>query len=153
MVAKIRRKKFKANFFQLINQKFLFQPRGFLPRELRILRSILVDNDDQEPVESFIESRDTLPRYSVNNFSPEIPYEFDGISDFEPKTNIRDKEYLRHSTLWSHQQLGDFIGISRDRVKPIKDEKQENQLPTYCNPPNPCPVGYTSKYPEFSYKI
>lgn len=33
-------------------------------------------------------------------------------------------------------------------MKPIfgaKSEKSDNVLPAYCNPPNPCPIGYTSK--------
>lgn len=34
-------------------------------------------------------------------------------------------------------------------VKNKNEVKTDATLPAYCNPPNPCPVGYTGKYYTF----
>lgn len=83
----------------------------------------------------------------------ELPVDYDGMDTLNPNPSIRDQEYLRHSTLWSHQRINNnnYKGNDRHRIhsssglKGIKDEKVDNPLPAYCTPPNPCPVGYTSK--------
>ncbi|OXU23834.1 hypothetical protein TSAR_007459 [Trichomalopsis sarcophagae] len=85
----------------------------------------------------------------------EMPIDYEAIDAINPKASIRDQEYLQHSTLWSHQQLNNYKTNDRHRIKPgaqaasknpEKGEKSpENQLPAYCTPPNPCPVGYTSE--------
>ncbi|KAL3265539.1 hypothetical protein HHI36_009744 [Cryptolaemus montrouzieri] len=63
--------------------------------------------------------------------------------------SIRDQEYLRHSSLWGTKYgADDSAGGDNQRVKPqhstgvTKEAKTKNTLPAYCNPPNPCPVGY-----------
>lgn len=78
----------------------------------------------------------------------EIPLDYENLDGLNLNPSIRDQEYLRHSTLWSHQRLNDKE-YERHRIQPggfrgTKDEKTENTLPAYCTPPNPCPVGYTS---------
>ncbi|KZC03824.1 Neuroendocrine protein 7B2 [Dufourea novaeangliae] len=78
----------------------------------------------------------------------ELPAEFDGMDTLNPNPSIRDQEYLRHSSLWSHQRNKE--PYNRQKIKPgsiknLKDEKTENALPAYCTPPNPCPVGYTNE--------
>ncbi|EFN84199.1 uncharacterized protein LOC105183415 [Harpegnathos saltator] len=83
----------------------------------------------------------------------ELPADYDAIDTLNPNPSIRDQEYLQHSTLWSHQHINNNNnnkGNGRHRIqsagiKGIKDEKTENPLPAYCTPPNPCPIGYTSK--------
>ncbi|XP_031846225.1 secretogranin_V domain-containing protein 7B2 [Nomia melanderi] len=81
----------------------------------------------------------------------ELPADFDGMDTLNPNPSIRDQEYLQHSSLWSHQHINNNKEPNgRQRIKPgsiknMKDEKTENTLPTYCAPPNPCPVGYTSE--------
>uniref|UniRef100_T1IPU4 Neuroendocrine protein 7B2 n=1 Tax=Strigamia maritima TaxID=126957 RepID=T1IPU4_STRMM len=62
-----------------------------------------------------------------------VPKEFDNDRQFQPDydtldTMIRDQEYLQHSSLWGHQYMAG---------------KPTFVLPAYCNPPNPCPKGYT----------
>lgn len=69
--------------------------------------------------------------------------DYDALLGGDPNPSLRDQEYLQHSTLWGHQYVsggsGDF---------PLKSGKQEVKtdagLPAYCDPPNPCPVGYTA---------
>ena len=100
----------------------------------------------KQQAEDSYEPQEPDQHISVNELSPEIPYDFDGIDGFALKNNIRDQEYLQHSSLWSRQNLGKYINFNRNNLKPIKEDTKENQLPAYCTPPNPCPVGYTSKF-------
>lgn len=50
-------------------------------------------------------------------------------------------------------------GEGEQRLKPDGAAKNLNQvktdasLPAYCNPPNPCPIGYTSKLSHISPSI
>lgn len=101
----------------------------------------LVDTSDT--VDPFTKNDDTPVRYSLlsealkNIDSDESDYE--GLVDDHPIPSIRDNEQLHHSTLWSYNV---------DAGKPLKPiyntrVKNEASLPAYCNPPNPCPVGYT----------
>ena len=84
--------------------------------------------------------------------------------------SLRDQEYLKHSSLFSGGSAGrhddtqgasscqiisarsltDFSFLSVDdeadqpTAKPASSSaSNENVLPAYCNPPNPCPIGYT----------
>lgn len=57
----------------------------------------------------------------------------DNLNNHNP--SLRDQEYLQHSSLWGGAAEGPL------RVKP--QVKTDASLPAYCNPPNPCPVGYT----------
>lgn len=62
--------------------------------------------------------------------------------------SIRDQEYLQHSSLWGSQYVSGGAGEGKQRLKPQgtfpnkQEVKSDNSLPAYCNPPNPCPVGY-----------
>lgn len=69
-------------------------------------------------------------------------YEFQG-SAFEDRPShpsIRDQELLQHSSLWGHQFVSGGGGELPNRIPPLF--KTDANLPAYCNPPNPCPVGY-----------
>jgi len=60
----------------------------------------------------------------------------------------RDQEYLQHSSLFGHKVISGGAGESTLKVKGQKvpsDVKTDAVLPAYCNPPNPCPVDYTSE--------
>uniref|UniRef100_A0A0B6Y076 Neuroendocrine protein 7B2 n=1 Tax=Arion vulgaris TaxID=1028688 RepID=A0A0B6Y076_9EUPU len=50
----------------------------------------------------------------------------------------RDQEHIEHSDLHGFQSVsgGTVVGASNN-----KEVKSDKQLPAYCNPPNPCPVG------------
>lgn len=56
--------------------------------------------------------------------------------------SIRDQEYLQHSNLWGHQYVSGGGGELPSNMK--HEVKTDAGLPAYCNPPNPCPVGFTS---------
>jgi len=70
--------------------------------------------------------------------------------DNPPPHQIRDQEHLEHSaSLWGHQYVQGGAGEGHQRLKPdgsipnMQVVKSDSILPAYCNPPNPCPVGYT----------
>jgi len=58
-----------------------------------------------------------------------------------PHPSLRDQEFLQHSSIWGHQFMSGGAGEGPRVVKP--QVKTDATLPAYCNPPNPCPVGYT----------
>ncbi|XP_059473409.1 neuroendocrine protein 7B2 [Neocloeon triangulifer] len=70
-----------------------------------------------------------------------------GSLDQQPPS-LRDQEFMQHSSLWGHQFVTGGAGEGKQRLKPdgtIKNQKQiktDAVLPAYCNPPNPCPIGY-----------
>lgn len=65
--------------------------------------------------------------------------------------SLRDREFLQHSSLWGNQYIAGGSGEGPQRLKPDgsilsqPQMKTDPTLPAYCNPPNPCPVGYTGK--------
>uniref|UniRef100_A0A336M3R4 Neuroendocrine protein 7B2 n=1 Tax=Culicoides sonorensis TaxID=179676 RepID=A0A336M3R4_CULSO len=68
--------------------------------------------------------------------------DYDSLLDNDNHSpSLRDQEYLQHSSLWGHQYVSGGAGEGPHRVKP--QVKTDASLPAYCNPPNPCPVGYT----------
>lgn len=62
--------------------------------------------------------------------------------DINPHPSIRDQEYLQHSNLWGHQYVSGGGGELPSNTK--HEVKSDTGLPSYCNPPNPCPVGFSS---------
>lgn len=58
-----------------------------------------------------------------------------------PSLSNRDSEYMQHNSLWGHQYMSGGGGEGPKMAKP--QVKSDATLPAYCNPPNPCPVGYT----------
>ncbi|XP_021344861.1 uncharacterized protein LOC110444832 [Mizuhopecten yessoensis] len=52
---------------------------------------------------------------------------------------LRDQEYLEQSPLWGYQSMSGGTGGGKENPKEVKTDKV---LPAYCNPPNPCPIGY-----------
>lgn len=100
-----------------------------------------------------VDTADTYLEYpeKVKELPIELPGDYDSMDTLNPNPSIRDQEYLRHSTLWSHQRVSDNDkDLYRSKIqsiglKGIKNEKTENPLPAYCTPPNPCPIGYTSE--------
>ncbi|KAH8310508.1 hypothetical protein KR044_001725, partial [Drosophila immigrans] len=54
--------------------------------------------------------------------------------------SLRDQEFMQHSSLWGHQYVTGGMGEGQNRYNTIV--KTDASLPAYCNPPNPCPVGY-----------
>ncbi|XP_026732915.1 neuroendocrine protein 7B2 [Trichoplusia ni] len=75
--------------------------------------------------------------------------DYDSLIDGNPNPSLRDQEYLQHSSLWGHQYVTGGAGEGEQRLQPSgvmpnhQMVKTDAVLPAYCNPPNPCPVGYT----------
>lgn len=58
------------------------------------------------------------------------------------RASIRDPEYIeQYPSLWGFQSVSGGTGDGKEHPKEVKTDKV---LPAYCNPPNPCPVGYTA---------
>ena len=57
--------------------------------------------------------------------------------------------FFDSSSLWGHQYVTGGAGEGEQRLQPSglvpnrQMIKTDAVLPAYCNPPNPCPVGYT----------
>nr|AAB41699.1 7B2 [Lymnaea stagnalis] len=56
--------------------------------------------------------------------------------------HARDQEHLEHSDLHGFQSVSGGTAEGAPNAKQVKSDKQ---LPAYCNPPNPCPVGKTAE--------
>lgn len=75
----------------------------------------------------------------------------EGQQDILGGPSLRDQEYLQHSSLWGHKYVAGGAGEGYQRLKPdgsganIQVVKTDAVLPAYCNPPNPCPKGYTAE--------
>ncbi len=58
---------------------------------------------------------------------------------------------MEHSSLWGHQYMQGGAGEGSQRLKPdgsvsnVQVIKTDAVLPAYCNPPNPCPLGYSGE--------
>lgn len=69
-----------------------------------------------------------------------------------PREPVPRKEFLEHSSLYGHQYMQGGAGEGTQRLKPdgsvanIQVIKSDSVLPAYCNPPNPCPIGYTGTF-------
>ncbi|CAG7838457.1 unnamed protein product [Allacma fusca] len=59
--------------------------------------------------------------------------------------SIRDTEYLQHSSLWGPKYMsgGSDGSLKIKGVQKPAGRKTDAVLPAYCNPPNPCPVGFS----------
>lgn len=103
---------------------------------------------DYDGGESYIDSLplndgalDLMARVSKGLEAEQMDY--DSLLDGDPNPSLRDQEYLQHSSLWGHQFVSGGAGEGPHRPKP--QIKTDASLPAYCNPPNPCPVGYTEE--------
>lgn len=96
-----------------------------------------------------VDDEDLAPRRVAKEFPPTFRIRHDGSQNFLGPS-IRDQEYLQHSSLWGNQYMQGGAGEGKQRLKPdgsIKNGqaiKTDAVLPAYCNPPNPCPKGYTA---------
>ncbi|XP_039285681.1 neuroendocrine protein 7B2 [Nilaparvata lugens] len=68
-----------------------------------------------------------------------------------PSPSLRDQEYIQHSTLWGHHYLSGGNGEGSHRISfggnggGTAKVKSDASLPAYCNPPNPCPLGFAGE--------
>lgn len=87
----------------------------------------------------------------LENEETSYPVDFENLSD-NPSPSLRDQEYLQHSSLWGHQFVAGGAGEGKQRLKPDGSMKNQQQvksdatLPAYCNPPNPCPIGFSGRH-------
>lgn len=67
--------------------------------------------------------------------------DYDAGMDQLSHPSVRDSEHMQHSNLFGSQYMSGGGGEGPHLLKP--QVKTDATLPAYCNPPNPCPVGYT----------
>lgn len=82
----------------------------------------------------------------------ESPDVFSGDLTMHP--SLRDREYMSHGHLLGNMlaQFPPGSSYGTMRIKPsggnspsaTTERKTEGVLPAYCNPPNPCPIGYSA---------
>lgn len=109
-----------------------------------------------EPISSPIKempSRLSLMARATKDLEAE-QLDYDSILSGNQNPSLRDQEYMRHSSLWGHHyitggssEIGpQYLANSNGDNIPHHfklQPKTDATLPAYCNPPNPCPVGYT----------
>lgn len=100
-----------------------------------------IDQSDSyiDPMNDMPSQLALMARASKDLESEQLDY--DALMDGNPSPSLRDQEFVQHSSLWGHQYVSGGAGEGPHRLKP--QIKTDATLPAYCNPPNPCPVGYT----------
>lgn len=84
-----------------------------------------------------------------------FPIDYDSLGDNNIHPSLRDQEFLEHSSLFGNQYVSGGAGEGKQILRPegslknIHEVKSDSTLPAYCNPPNPCPVGYTGSTPTY----
>lgn len=94
------------------------------------------------------------PRSLVKELEEEqmYPLDYDTLGEANLHPSLRDQEFLEHSSLWGNQFMSGGAGEGKQLLKPEgslknrQEVKTDATLPAYCNPPNPCPLGYSGKY-------
>ncbi|VEN40466.1 unnamed protein product [Callosobruchus maculatus] len=81
----------------------------------------------------------------------EPPFDYDSNGELNLLPSIRDQEYLQHSSLWGNQYVSGGAGEGNQMLRPDgmrnkQEVKTDSTLPAYCNPPNPCPIGYNEDH-------
>lgn len=77
-----------------------------------------------------------------------FPLDYDALEENNLHPSLRDQEFLEHSSLWGGQLVSGGAGKGHQQLKQQgslgnkAELKTDTTLPAYCNPPNPCPVGY-----------
>ncbi|XP_055849795.1 neuroendocrine protein 7B2 [Episyrphus balteatus] len=130
---------------------------GFLPLSVKdhyfsdaLLREIVdrMGKDLIDPTDTYIDPMADIPSHLalMARASDDLEAEqmdYDALLDGNPNPSLRDQEYLQHSSLWGHQFVTGGGDESPHRSK--AHIKTDATLPAYCNPPNPCPYGYTDE--------
>jgi hypothetical protein len=142
---------FKGKFEFSICENFLFNTDFFfqdhylsdaLLQEIvdRMGKDLVEAEYDAEVMNDMPAQLALMARASKNMENERLDYDamMDGSN---PSPSLRDQEFMQHNALWGHQYVSGGAGEGPHRLKP--QVKTDASLPAYCNPPNPCPVGYT----------
>lgn len=91
------------------------------------------------------------PLVMADNSSPNMRTTSERASSVESngETNEERGEYIDHPlALFGHQYVQGGAGEGKQLLGPdgtfenVQVIKSDNAIPSYCNPPNPCPIGY-----------
>lgn len=104
---------------------------------------------DPMPLNEMPSARLSLMSRAGNKVLEAEQMDYDSLLDGNPNPALRDQEFAQHSSLWGHHFVsgghgegGDSMPAGFGRMPQIKTDAS---LPAYCNPPNPCPVGFTEE--------
>lgn len=158
---------FCIGFCCLINNSLAYY--SDLPKDHYLSDSLLRDIvdavgkdfvDDTDYMDTLpVSHRLALMARASKDLEAEQMMDYEGLLEGNPNPSLRDQEYLQHSSLWGHQYVSGGAGegesarkyqqrsmasqysiLGPHQIKP--QVKTDASLPAYCNPPNPCPVGY-----------
>lgn len=96
--------------------------------------------DDEIPYGLNDVGRAMMARTVKNQNERLMDYDF-LMDQSNPNPSLRDAEHIQNSALWHYQMMSGGGGEGPYVKTP--QVKTDAKLPAYCNPPNPCPVGYS----------
>ncbi|CAO1350700.1 unnamed protein product [Diamesa tonsa] len=115
---------------------------------LRDLFDVVGKDFIDDPVDEYVDpmplnnARLAMMARATKDLEAERLMDYDSMME-RANPSLRDQEYMQHSSLWGHQFVTGGAGDGPRVVKP--QVKTDATLPAYCNPPNPCPVGFTEE--------
>ncbi|CAO1352396.1 unnamed protein product [Diamesa hyperborea] len=115
---------------------------------LRDLFDVVGKDFIDDPVDEYVDpmplnnARLAMMARATKDLEAERLMDYDSMME-RANPSLRDQEYMQHSSLWGHQFVTGGAGEGPRVVKP--QVKTDATLPAYCNPPNPCPVGFTEE--------
>ncbi|UXI17569.1 putative U3 small nucleolar RNA-associated protein 11 [Sarcoptes scabiei] len=114
------------------------------------LQKDLIDSENYETDLNILKKNLNIESHQPNELLDR--YRFQTRDDvLLPREPVPRKEFLEHSSLYGHQYVQGGAGEGSQHLRPdgsipnIQVIKSDSVLPAYCNPPNPCPIGYTSE--------
>ncbi|KAI8785382.1 7B2, partial [Biomphalaria glabrata] len=87
------------------------------------------------PQGSVLDSTDGYPFWRDENDNDLVSVYDDSLIN---EAHLRDEEHMENSDLHGFQSVSGGTAEGAPNAKQVKSDKQ---LPAYCNPPNPCPLG------------
>jgi len=142
-----------VTFLAFSHASFMGKEAYFSPDILRDLVSRI--NKDWDP--SYVDFSDVRLPLGSRSLGKDLeeeqlyPLDYDNFGESGIHPSIRDQEFLQHSSLWGSQYVTGGAGEGKQRLnsensyKNRQEIKTDATLPAYCNPPNPCPNGYTAE--------
>ncbi|VVC41800.1 Neuroendocrine 7B2 precursor [Cinara cedri] len=123
-------------------------------KDSEYMRSKLLENVISQLENDIVKSEmdGKYPRMKTTEPEPTDATDYDDeVDETNIMPSIRDNEYIQHSTLWGTQYMNGGTGEGAQTLNAENPARNTNEvktdatLPAYCNPPNPCPVGYTEE--------
>lgn len=96
---------------------------------------------DPMPLNEMPSARLSLMSRAGNKVLEAEQMDYESLLEGNPNPSLRDQEFAQHSSLWGQHIVSG--GHGEGGFGRLRQIKTDASLPAYCNPPNPCPVGFT----------